>query len=54
MIKAAAAAEDLDPVIAGPWMLRWQIVHHNAHTALLEKQQQEQAEGIREAGWHKA
>lgn len=37
--------EDLEPVIAGPWMHRWDIVHHNQHTALLEKEGTE---------WHKA
>ena len=33
----AAGADELKPVIAGPWMLRWEIVNHNAHTAGLEE-----------------
>ncbi|XP_019644504.1 PREDICTED: phytanoyl-CoA dioxygenase-like isoform X1 [Branchiostoma belcheri] len=26
---------DLEPTIQGPWMLRWEIVHHNRHTKAL-------------------
>jgi hypothetical protein len=37
---------DLVPTIAGPWMRRWPLVHHNAHTELF---------GLHdEAKWHKA
>jgi hypothetical protein len=32
-----AGADELKPVIAGPWMLRWEMTHHNAHTAGLEE-----------------
>jgi hypothetical protein len=27
-----AADDRFNPIIAGPWMSRWEIVHHNAHT----------------------
>jgi hypothetical protein len=53
LAAAAAASDALTPVISGPWMLRWDLVHHNAHTAGLEGGR----EGGREAGpvaWHKA
>ena len=26
----------LDTTIAGPWMHRWDTVHHNRHTAMLD------------------
>jgi hypothetical protein len=29
---------DLEPHICGPWMRRWDIVHHNGHTAFMEAQ----------------
>ena len=53
---AAVASEDeFEPTIAGPWMLRWDLVHHNDHTSLLEKQQQsQQGKEAWRAGWHKA
>ena len=25
-----------DTTVAGPWMTRWEIVHHNAHTAAFQ------------------
>ena len=27
--------DELDTTIAGPWMKRWDLVHHNRHTANL-------------------
>jgi len=29
---------DMQPSIAGPWMKRWDIVHHNQHTQLLDQE----------------
>ena len=52
----AAGADELKPVIAGPWMLRWEMTHHNAHTAGLEEvggDGEEGGEGV-PASWHKA
>jgi hypothetical protein len=48
--KSEAVAEkwDLVPTIAGPWMHRWPLVHHNAHTELFKH------EGGDETTWHKA
>ena len=37
--------DDLVPEISGPWMRRWEIVHHNKHTASLVEN---------ECNWHKA
>ena len=28
---------EFDTTIKGPWMNRWEIVHHNKHTAAFEK-----------------
>lgn len=48
--KSESVAEkwDLVPTIAGPWMHRWPLVHHNAHTELFKH------EGGDETTWHKA
>ncbi|GAB5034938.1 phytanoyl dioxygenase domain-containing protein 1 homolog [Nannochloropsis oceanica] len=50
----AAGADELKPVIAGPWMLRWEITNHNAHTAELEEVGAEGGEDAVPASWHKA
>ncbi|XP_066304352.1 phytanoyl-CoA dioxygenase domain-containing protein 1-like [Branchiostoma lanceolatum] len=34
--NSADLEEDLEPSIQGPWMLRWEIVHHNRHTRALK------------------
>ncbi|XP_078484605.1 uncharacterized protein LOC100178123 [Ciona intestinalis] len=39
---------DLHPEIAGPWMKRWDIVHHNRHTELLNHHKDTYT------SWHKA
>ena len=31
----AESEEDFDTTIHGPWMRRWEITHHNRHTAAL-------------------
>lgn len=36
---------DFDTTIAGPWMHRWELVHHNRHTAVLGKDDEM-------VGWH--
>ena len=49
--KQADAASDpsaFDTVIAGPWMGRWEIVHHNKHTA---RYLENQAKGTG-SDWH--
>jgi hypothetical protein len=50
---APAAAEDpsadpFDTVIAGPWMNRWEIVHHNKH---VDRFLANQAKGVG-SDWH--
>ena len=30
--------EEFDTTIPGPWMKKWELVHHNRHTRALEKQ----------------
>lgn len=42
------SGDEFDTTIAGPWMNRWRIVHHNRHTAQLDPQHK----GVK--GWHKA
>ncbi|CAH1247067.1 PAQR3 [Branchiostoma lanceolatum] len=34
--NSADLEEDLEPSIQGPWMLLWEIVHHNRHTRALK------------------
>ena len=34
---SGAAADEFDTKIHGPWMNRWDIVHHNKHTDSLKK-----------------
>jgi len=29
--------DEFDTNLSGPWMTRWDIVHHNKHTAALKK-----------------
>jgi hypothetical protein len=47
---AAAAGDDpFDTVIAGPWMARWAIFHHNKH---VERHLAERASGLSGTAWH--
>lgn len=39
---------DFDTTIVGPWMERWEIMHHNRHTAAYEKN------GDNSTSWTKA
>ena len=31
--------ESMTPTIAGPWMRRWDVVHHNQHTRHMDHQE---------------
>ena len=34
-VGCTESEEDFDITIHGPWMMRWEITHHNRHTAAL-------------------
>lgn len=32
--------DEFDTTIVGPWMTKWEVVHHNRHTASLARNDQ--------------
>ncbi|XP_038072101.1 uncharacterized protein LOC119740762 [Patiria miniata] len=47
-------SEELDTTIMGPWMKRWELVHHNRHTAKFEKDGDKQITASTWHAWDKA